>query len=300
MLPPRSARCVGTARVLYAQILDQIETQWLRRLLRPSAGAHLAQGRNGGPHDGDRSPSAQEASGGLPAKEHDRCHSGHVLVRCRRSRSRHPLADPDRAHPAAAGGPDAFDLAAGQAGAYRRGAANSPSAELRRLVRRGRQRRRRPQGVGDAHHRRSRGGLLAQLRRRAGRRARAPARTSVRCLDKCPVMDGTMYCRWHGLALTQSGDPTWSPYRAYDDGVLLWVGLPTEGEEATDRPALPARPPLPDVGQRGDRQAGHLRAPGRDRQSARSVARLVVPPVRLQPPGRSTTMPAMITCWWWT
>jgi phytoene synthase len=25
MLPPRSARCVGTARVLYAQILDQIE-----------------------------------------------------------------------------------------------------------------------------------------------------------------------------------------------------------------------------------------------------------------------------------
>ena len=25
MLPPRSARCVGTPRVLYAQILDQIE-----------------------------------------------------------------------------------------------------------------------------------------------------------------------------------------------------------------------------------------------------------------------------------
>ena len=46
-------------------------------------------------------------------------------------------------------------------------------------------------------------------------------------LDKCPVMDGTMYCRWHGLALTQNGDQTWSPYRAYDDGVLLWVGLPT-------------------------------------------------------------------------
>ena len=79
-------------------------------------------------------------------------------------------------------------------------------------------------------------------------------------LDKCPVLDGTMYCRWHGLALTQSGDQTWSPYRAYDDGVLIWVGLPTEGEEATDRPALPARPPLPDVGQRGDRQARHLRA----------------------------------------
>ena len=29
-------------------------------------------------------------------------------------------------------------------------------------------------------------------------------------LDRCPVMDGTMYCRWHGLALTQNGDRTWS------------------------------------------------------------------------------------------
>src|SRR6478672_1830274 len=63
-------------------------------------------------------------------------------------------------------------------------------------------------------------------------------------LDKCPVIDGTMYCRWHGLALTQNGDSTWSPYHAYDDGVLLWVGLPTDGEEATNRPELPARPPL--------------------------------------------------------
>jgi hypothetical protein len=65
-------------------------------------------------------------------------------------------------------------------------------------------------------------------------------------LDKCPVVDGTMYCRWHGLALTQNGDQGWSPYRAYDDGVLLWVGLPTEGEEPTDRPALATRPPLID------------------------------------------------------
>jgi phenylpropionate dioxygenase-like ring-hydroxylating dioxygenase large terminal subunit len=63
-------------------------------------------------------------------------------------------------------------------------------------------------------------------------------------LDKCPVVDGTMYCRWHGFALTQDGDQTWSPYRAYDDGVLIWVGLPTDGEAATDRPTLPARPRL--------------------------------------------------------
>jgi phytoene synthase len=35
MLPPRSARCVGTARVLYAQILNH-RAQELRRVLQPS------------------------------------------------------------------------------------------------------------------------------------------------------------------------------------------------------------------------------------------------------------------------
>ena len=66
-------------------------------------------------------------------------------------------------------------------------------------------------------------------------------------MDKCPVLDGTMYCRWHGMAFTEQGDRTWSPYRAYDDGVLIWVGLPTEGETPTDRPSLPARPPMDDA-----------------------------------------------------
>ena len=65
-------------------------------------------------------------------------------------------------------------------------------------------------------------------------------------LDRCPVMDGTMYCRWHGLALTQQGDKTWQPYRAFDDGVLIWVGLPTAGESEIERPNLPPRPPLAD------------------------------------------------------
>ncbi len=62
-------------------------------------------------------------------------------------------------------------------------------------------------------------------------------------MDRCPVRDGTMYCRWHGLAFTDSPQPGWSPYRAFDDGVLVWVGLPTPGEEPTDRPSLPPRPP---------------------------------------------------------
>ena len=62
-----------------------------------------------------------------------------------------------------------------------------------------------------------------------------------------------MYCRWHGLALTQSGDPTWSPYRAYDDGVLIWVGLPTEGEEADRAAAAAVAAAAAGFGQRGDR-----------------------------------------------
>ncbi len=63
-------------------------------------------------------------------------------------------------------------------------------------------------------------------------------------MDRCPVLDGTMYCRWHGLAFTDQAQPGWIPYRAFDDGVLVWVGLPTPGEEPTDRPSLPPRPPL--------------------------------------------------------
>lgn len=63
-------------------------------------------------------------------------------------------------------------------------------------------------------------------------------------LDKCAVSDGTLYCRWHGLALTEQGDRTWSPYRAFDDGVLIWVGLPVPDEPATDRPSLTPRTPL--------------------------------------------------------
>lgn len=63
-------------------------------------------------------------------------------------------------------------------------------------------------------------------------------------MDRCPVLEGTMYCRWHGLAFDDKPQPGWSPYRAFDDGVLVWVGLPTPGEEPTPAPTLPPRPPL--------------------------------------------------------
>ena len=128
MLPPRSARCVGTARVLYAQILDRIERRgydvFSGRARVPTwrKAATAARIMVTGPR------SAQEASGGLPAKEHDRCHSGHVLVPLPEvSRPERPFAHPDRTRAAAAGGPDGFDLAAGQAGADRRRAADLPA-----------------------------------------------------------------------------------------------------------------------------------------------------------------------------
>lgn len=63
-------------------------------------------------------------------------------------------------------------------------------------------------------------------------------------LDRCPVIEGTLRCRWHGLALPSRAHPHWAPYRAYDDGVLFWVQLPTPGETRSVAPALPPRPPL--------------------------------------------------------
>ncbi len=61
-------------------------------------------------------------------------------------------------------------------------------------------------------------------------------------LDGCEVIGGTMLCRWHGMARGERGRRSWQPYAAHDDGVLLWVQLPTPGEEPTDRPTLPVRP----------------------------------------------------------
>lgn len=59
------------------------------------------------------------------------------------------------------------------------------------------------------------------------------------------VMHGKIVCRWHGLALGPEGFPGWSPYAAYDDGVLVWIRLDAVGrEEPSERPYVGARPPL--------------------------------------------------------
>ncbi len=102
-------------------------------------------------------------------------------------------------------------------------------------------------------------------------------------LDRCPVMDGTMYCRWHGLALTQQGDTHVAAVpgirrRGADLGRTADSGRERDGEASPGVQAAAGR----------RRQCGHcaarsLRASGRDRQPAGPVARLLVPPVRLQP-----------------
>ncbi len=61
-------------------------------------------------------------------------------------------------------------------------------------------------------------------------------------LERCPVIDGTLYCRWHGLKIAPDGDKLYQPFRAFDDGVLIWVGLDVPGEPPTERPVITPRP----------------------------------------------------------
>jgi nitrite reductase/ring-hydroxylating ferredoxin subunit len=53
-----------------------------------------------------------------------------------------------------------------------------------------------------------------------------------------------LICRWHGLALGPSGRAGWRTLPAHDDGVLVWVRLDAVGgEEPTETPVVPVRPP---------------------------------------------------------
>ena len=145
MLPPRSARCVGAARVLYAQILDRIERPGLRRVRRAGPGCP----------PGARPLTAARIMVTGPRSERRQSRSsteqrGHMSLRTRIATSGRPVdaarasADPDRPGAAAAGEPDDLVLAAGQAGPDRRRPGGVPGAELRWLVRRRGERRRRP------------------------------------------------------------------------------------------------------------------------------------------------------------
>ena len=60
----------------------------------------------------------------------------------------------------------------------------------------------------------------------------------------CEVSGDDVLCRWHGMALPAEGGRSWREYPAFDDGVLVWVRLPSEGEDPTDAPTIAPRPPL--------------------------------------------------------
>ncbi|GAB49780.1 DUF5914 domain-containing protein [Mobilicoccus pelagius] len=67
-------------------------------------------------------------------------------------------------------------------------------------------------------------------------------------LDRCEVDGRDLMCRWHGLRLPSEWPPAasgrWPTFPVHDDGVLLWVQLPTEGETPCEAPRLPVRPAL--------------------------------------------------------
>ncbi|MBK1782973.1 DUF5914 domain-containing protein [Prauserella cavernicola] len=63
-------------------------------------------------------------------------------------------------------------------------------------------------------------------------------------LAQARVVCGALVCRWHGLTVAD-GTRGWAPVPSFDDGVLAWVRLDTEGgEDPTPRPVVPDRPPL--------------------------------------------------------
>ena len=100
MLPPRSARCVGTARVLYAEILDQIENNGYdvfserARVPTPRKAATAARMMVTGPRTLKRRAELYQRRSTMSLRTRT---SG-----CRRSRGRVSVRDPDRAHPATA------------------------------------------------------------------------------------------------------------------------------------------------------------------------------------------------------
>lgn len=61
-------------------------------------------------------------------------------------------------------------------------------------------------------------------------------------LHDCEVMGEQLVCRWHGMALDASGMPGWDTLPAHDDGVLLWVQVPTHGETSSSLPVITPRP----------------------------------------------------------
>ena len=152
-----------------------------------------------------------------------------------------------RAHPAVPGSraaprPDAPDVAAGPRGPDHPRATARPAAGSGRLVRR-RHLVRARQDLGDPRHRRRRGGPLPRLGgAAAGGSGRLPAHGGpAGRLRGDPGRRGVPLARARPAATATQG---WRSFAAHDDGVLLWVQLPTAGETTRELPVITPRPPL--------------------------------------------------------
>ncbi len=70
-------------------------------------------------------------------------------------------------------------------------------------------------------------------------------------LSTAAVECGQLVCAWHGLRLGRRRHGSWTPYPAYDDGVLCWVRLDSHGvrgdQSPTDAPVVSPRPGEPAV-----------------------------------------------------
>ncbi|WP_432559540.1 DUF5914 domain-containing protein [Granulicoccus sp. GXG6511] len=222
MLPPASARCVGTAHLLYARILERIEAAdydvFSERRRVPTWQKAATAGRivvGGPPFAASRIPlerlpqpeprvlesTWREASPARIARSLDKALTrnagGWFVVGDHRSLMRGAR----RSQPAAAAGATAVGVVVDgrEVVLWRTG-----SGELRA-------------GPGACPH------LGADL---GG-----------------SIVDGDrILCRWHGMALPDEAGAAWRCWPAYDDGVLLWVRLPMDGEEPTDAPVIGPRP----------------------------------------------------------
>ena len=218
LLPDASRRCVGTARRLYAGILDRIEAAgydvFAERAVVPTwrkaalAGAALGV-------------TAASALRTPPAPVQQR-----VPIELKPMPRRDQL-EPSWQHAKPARIRAALDVALARdpGGWYCVG----PSAAL-----------------GDTSTTRSVAGKEVVLWRTSTGVAAGPGSCPHlgALLTDCEVFGDTLHCRWHGLALAPEGQPGWPAYAALDDGVLLWVRVPTPGETPLDAPRLTARPPL--------------------------------------------------------
>lgn len=222
-LPPASERCVRTARVLYSGILERIEAAdydvFSRRARVPTwrkaaVAASALGGRVPAAPTALAAPAAPAAPGRRP----------HVPLELRPMPRRDQLAPSWRdAKPSRIRRSLDHALAADPGGWYVVG----PSSAL-----------------GSRSVVRWVGGREVVLWRTSDGVAAGPGSCPHlgALLTDCEVFADQLHCRWHGLALDPSGSAGWTPFTAHDDGVLLWVQVPTQGERTAPLPTLTARP----------------------------------------------------------